>query len=119
MNKAIRGGMFRPMSWWLYQDVLKVREYFLFDPRDEYLQPSLQGFRLQDGRYVAILPIDGRLPSETTGLHLERQGQHLRLYDPANQQWLHTAQENLDQAEAEVERLRRELVALRQRVGEG
>src|SRR5206468_3192291 len=30
----------------LYRDVLKVKEYFLFDPRAEYLKPPLQGYRL-------------------------------------------------------------------------
>ena len=33
----------------LYRDVLGVREYFLFDPLEEYLEPSLQGFRLTAG----------------------------------------------------------------------
>src|SRR5262245_46870281 len=40
----------------LYQDVLKVGDYFLFDPLDEYLQPSLKGYHLKKGRYVAIEP---------------------------------------------------------------
>ena len=58
----------------LYRDVLKVAEYFLFDPREEYLHPSLQGFRLVAGDYVAIEPVAGRLPSQVLGLHLERDG---------------------------------------------
>src|SRR5208283_3959743 len=41
----------------LYQDVLKVGEYFLFDPYDEYLDPPLQGYRLSKGQYVRIRPI--------------------------------------------------------------
>jgi Uma2 family endonuclease len=53
--------------------LLGVEEYFLFDPREEYLFPSLQGFRLQGGRYVPITPDrDGSLRSETTGLLLRR-----------------------------------------------
>ena len=67
----------------LYRDVLRVSEYFLFDPRAEYLDPPLQGFRLVGGEYVPIEPIAGRLPSEVVGLHLEREGQKLRLFDPA------------------------------------
>src|SRR5262245_34469911 len=31
-------------KWELYRDVLRVTEYFLFDPFEEYLKPSLQGF---------------------------------------------------------------------------
>ncbi len=53
-----------------YRDVLRVSEYFLFDPRAEYLDPPLQGFRLIGGEYVPIEPINGRLPSEVVGLHL-------------------------------------------------
>ena len=30
---------------------LGVSEYFLYDPRSEYLRPPLQGFRLRDGEY--------------------------------------------------------------------
>ena len=33
----------------LYRDVLKVREYFLFDPHGDYLKPSMQGWRLRAG----------------------------------------------------------------------
>ncbi len=118
----------------LYQDVLKVQEYFLFDPFEEYLVPSLQGYRLIDGKYVRIEPVAGRLPSEVLGLHLERDGSQLRLFDPATGQRLLTplemAQKADDmrrkaeaeigrektarrQAEAELERLRHELDALR------
>src|SRR5438105_2260589 len=38
----------------IYRDILKVREYFLFDPRGDYLQPTLQGYRLARGDYVPI-----------------------------------------------------------------
>jgi Uma2 family endonuclease len=67
----------------IYCDILRVTEYSLFDPREEYLRPTLQGFRLVDADYVSIAPVAGRLPSQTLGLHLERDGQQLRLFDPA------------------------------------
>ena len=67
----------------IYRDILRVSEYFLFDPRAEYLEPPLQGFRLVGGDYVPIEPIAGRLPSQVLGLHLERDGEKLRLFDPA------------------------------------
>ncbi|MCL4206613.1 MAG: Uma2 family endonuclease [Pirellulaceae bacterium] len=105
----------------IYRDEIKVAEYFLFDPRAEYLNPRLQGHRLSRGRYVPIAPVDGRLPSKELGLHLEADGDQLRFYDPARRRWLPTQQEArletlaaLRQAEAEVERLRQELAALRQ-----
>ncbi len=116
----------------LYQDVLKIPEYFLFDPFTEYLDPPLQGYRLRKGRYGRIRPVQGRLPSRVLGLHLDRDDWRLRLYDPATRRWLPTPEEErearreaeaarrreaaaLRKAEAEIERLRRELDALRRR----
>jgi len=90
----------------LYRDVLKVPEYFLFDPRGEYLKPQLQGHRLENGEYHAILPEQGRLRSEELDLYLEQDGEDLRLFDPATDQWLLRAEEKLA---AEVEHLRRKL----------
>jgi Uma2 family endonuclease len=85
----------------LYQDVLRVSEYFLFDPRQEYLSPSMQGWRLgEDGRYIPVEAMDGRLPSTVAGLHLVRQGQQLRLYDPETGAVLPTPRERAAQAEA-------------------
>jgi Uma2 family endonuclease len=111
----------------LYQDTLHVPEYFLFDPLGDHLDPPLQGYRLRAGEYHPIRPFRGRLPSKALGLHLERHGKELRLYDPASDRWLPTplematqAQAERDrertarrQAEAELERLRQELEQLR------
>jgi hypothetical protein len=106
----------------LYQDTLRVKEYFLFDPLGDYLQPPLQGHRLRRGRYDPIRAVTGRLPSRVLRLHLERHGRDLRLYDPVADRWLPTplemaaaAETARRQAEAENERLRRELAALRRR----
>jgi Uma2 family endonuclease len=84
----------------VYRDEVQVREYFLFDPRSEYLQPPLQGHRLVGGQYVPIQPVDGRLSSEELGLHLEVRGQELRFYNPATQQ------EELARLERELKQLR-------------
>jgi Uma2 family endonuclease len=86
-----------------YRDVLKVREYFLFDPFGDYLDPPLQGYRLRGGRYQKIRPRQGRLPSQALGLHLERQGQRLRLWSPATQTWLLTPKEGKKRAERRAE----------------
>ena len=83
----------------IYRDILKVSEYFLFDPRAEYLEPPLQGFRLVGGDYVPIEPIAGRLPSGVLGLHLERDGEQLRLFDPASGQRLLTRLEGAQAAD--------------------
>jgi Uma2 family endonuclease len=85
----------------IYRDQIKVPGYSLFDPRDEYLNPPLQGFRLAGRKYVAIAPIEGHLPSEQLGLHLERRGSTLRFYNPATGQILSRRSEAQSQAEAE------------------
>jgi Uma2 family endonuclease len=111
----------------LYRDVLKVPEYFLFDPNLEYLDPALQGYRLQKGVYVPIEPVNDRLPSEALGLHLEQDDTTVRLFDPATGERLPTPAESLAaaaaaveaerearrRAEAELEQLRQELEQLR------
>lgn len=110
----------RTRKFRLYQDTLRVPEYFLFDPFGDYLEPQLQGYRLRRGEYAAIRPVRRRLPSRVLGLHLEGAGRELRLYDPSTRQWLPTpaeelaeSQHRLARVEAENERLRRELEALR------
>src|SRR5262249_14174899 len=76
-----------------------VREYFLFDPHGDYLDPQLQGYRLRGGQYRAIRAVQGRLPSQELGLHLEPNGNNLRFYDPANQTWLLTPEQRAQQGE--------------------
>lgn len=93
---------------YLYKTELRVREYFLFDPRGEYLDPSLQGYRLKGGDYLPIEMVDGRLPSEVLGLQLERGGENLRFYDPTNDCWLPTPDEREEALEAERDRERNE-----------
>jgi Uma2 family endonuclease len=83
----------------LYQDTLKVREYFLFDPKGDYLKPPHQGYRLRKGVYYPIQPVAGRLPSLVLGLHLERAGDILRLWNPSTQSWLPTPTERVQEAE--------------------
>ncbi len=110
----------------LYRDVLKVPEYFQFDPTEDYLHPAFQGFRLTGGNYRAIDPVDGRLPSDVLGLHLERSGTELRLYDPVLRSRVLTPTERAEAeaaraeaAEAESARLRREVEELRRRLTNG
>ncbi|HEX7378239.1 MAG TPA: Uma2 family endonuclease [Pirellulales bacterium] len=88
----------------IYQNEIVVPEYFLFDPRDEYLEPPLQGFRLREGTYSPIEMAHGRLPSEVLGLHLERDGEWLRFYNPASGCWLPTPEEVLAEEQAKRER---------------
>lgn len=114
----------------LYEQRLKVREYFLFDPFGDYLAPQLCGYRLRGGKYTPMKAVKGRLPSQVLGLHIERVGEALRFWNPATGDYLPTQAEKLALAEAESqtraaklalaeaenERLRRELDALRRRL---
>jgi Uma2 family endonuclease len=101
----------------LYRDVLKVKEYFQFDPFGDYLKPErLRGYRLRKGEYVPIAPVDRRLPSKELGLHLERAGGDLRLFDPATGAWLLTPDERAEKAEREAAALMEEVQRLRQQL---
>ncbi|HEV3343592.1 MAG TPA: Uma2 family endonuclease [Pirellulales bacterium] len=97
----------------IYRDdmPMPVPEYFLFDPKGEYLDPPLQGYRLREGKYVRLEPVSGRLVSEVLGLQLERAGEWLRFYNPTTGLWLPTPDELMleeqtkrERAEAERER---------------
>lgn len=73
---------------------LGVKEYFLFDPLAEYLQPGWQGFVLVQGRYQALpLSSEGELVSRELGLILRPQGDLLRLIDSYTGQMLATSSE--------------------------
>ena len=87
------------------------------DPDEEYLKPSFQGYRRSKNKFREIKPIEGRLPSKVLGLHLGREGNQLRLWNPTNGERLPTPGERATEAEAEAERLRRELEALRRKSG--
>ena len=106
---------------------LGVSEYFLYDPRAEYLTPPLQGFRLHGGEYralpaVTVLSNRGvAVASEVLGLELrdEREERRVRLRDPATGEVLLTheeserAREESEQAREESERARKEATAAR------
>jgi len=99
----------------LYQDTLKVPEYFLFDPKAEYLIPPLRGYRLAQGQYQPIDAVADRLPSEVLGLHLERHGTDLRFYDPATGRLVPTSSEIEAALGQQVEAERQRAEAERQR----
>ena len=100
---------------------LGVSEYFLYDPRGEYLTPALRGFRLRDGEYralpaVTVLPGRGvSVASEVLGLTLRdvRHARALRLRDRATGRELLTYEESEDAREAEAAARRREAKARR------
>jgi Uma2 family endonuclease len=103
----------------LYENVLRVPEYFLFDPQPRaYLQPRLQGFRLSEGVYVRLPLFEGRLFSQELGLEIVQEGAIMRFLDPRTGAYLLNPQElaqRVVDSEAEIARLRAELDALRRK----
>jgi hypothetical protein len=94
-----------------YQNVWQVKEYFLFDPLEEYLEPSLLGYRLSRGELRPVKPTKSVLLSKVLGITLSREGWRLVLRDPASGKELPTVEAAA--AEAEIARLKAELAALR------
>ena len=85
-----------------------VAEYFLYDPRGEYIKPALKGFELSGSGYramaTAVLP-NGKpgFPSKTLGLGLWLDGSELRFYDAETGRNLSTPKEaELGKAEADA-----------------
>jgi Uma2 family endonuclease len=84
---------------------LGVREYFVFDPLDEYLSPRLQGFRLVEGYYQPVtLSSSGTLYSEELDLILQPEGAMLRLANPASGEVVPTLDEAIELVLAEIQR---------------
>lgn len=79
---------------------LGVMEYFLFDPDHKFLDPPLQGFRLENGVSVPIPPnADGRLTSRELGARLTAEGGMLRLRDARTGRRILTRAEQVERAQ--------------------
>ena len=84
---------------------LGVLEYWLFDPKDEYFDPRLQGLVLREGSYrplPALMENGARtIRSEVLGLDLRAENGELGFRDPASGQYLKSHAESAA-AEAEA-----------------
>ena len=92
-----------------------VSEYFLYDPRGEWLAPPLQGLELRGKRYRAMrevpLPNGERgLRSESLGLDLWLKDSELRLYDPSTGRDLPTPEEEGAGRDDAEQRARRDIL---------
>lgn len=118
-----------------YQDVWKVKELFMFDPTEDYLEPSMIGYRRSRGALNVIRQVGGRIASKELGVTLERGGTRLVIRDATtggeiplpheadarkarrqlrkSERDRERAEAQLGSANAELERLRAELAALR------
>jgi Uma2 family endonuclease len=96
---------------------LGVAEYFVYDPEADYLQPPLQGHRLEAGRYLPMVPTaDGTLRSTRLELDLRMEEGRVALYDAdTGERLLRTGEQAaaLKAAEAEAARLREDIARLR------
>ena len=91
-----------------------VKELFLYDPTQDWLDPPLQGFRFERGRKVRIRPdASGALECRELGLLLRLEDGRLALFDARTGERLLTeaqaAEARALAAENEVRRLREEL----------
>lgn len=110
-------------KFFLYEQELRVPEYFLFDPDGDYLDPPLAGYRLIEGEYQPIAIRNGRGYSEQLELEIESEGPKLRFIVPATgeripppselAQRVEAERQRAETAEAEIARLREQLDALR------
>jgi Uma2 family endonuclease len=96
---------------------LGVKEYFLFDPIQEYLDPPLQGYRLEGQQYVSLQPdAGGSLWSKELGLRLVVEHGALEFYTPAGERLLTHAEarQAAEKARTAAEKKRRAEVKARQ-----
>jgi Uma2 family endonuclease len=104
--------------------MIGVREYFLCDPLAEYMQPPLRGFRLVEGEYTPLAPLeDGALLSQELGMRLRLEERGLRLINDATGEpllrpaevaaALRSTQQQLAARDAELAHLQAELAQLR------
>ena len=90
-----------------------VGEYFLFDPSGEYLDPRLQGFRLEESVYGRIEPDEsGALSCQRLGITLRLEGDGLVMRDARTGEVLLTEAEAKDAA-SQRERAAREAAEAR------
>jgi len=97
---------------------LGVAEYFLYDPRGDWLKPPLQGYRLVDGVYQSIQPdADGGINSLELGIRFVLENGALAMFAVATgerllsqEEWARqeTFRAEEEKARAEVEKLRAE-----------
>jgi Uma2 family endonuclease len=92
---------------------LRVPEYFLFDPLGDWLNPPLQGLRLNGADYVSIEPdAQGGIASEELGITFKLEEGKLAMFETASGKRLLSDVEHADEegrrADAEQQRARTE-----------
>jgi len=88
---------------------LGVEEYYILDPEFAYLPAPILAFHHQGERILTAPVNDNRIFSPRLELEIVRTENNFRLFDPKKNEFLRT----LDEAEAEVKRLRSEIESLK------
>ena len=77
---------------------LGVREYWLFDPKNEYWDPALRGLGLRGRAYrplsVSMENGERTIRSDVLGLELRAENEALRFFDPSTGEYLHSLAES-------------------------
>ncbi|MEZ6128408.1 MAG: Uma2 family endonuclease [Planctomycetaceae bacterium] len=101
-----------------------VKEYFLYDPTADYLEPPLQGYRMNDGCLSEIPRRADRLHCQTLGVDLFLREHDLVIVDSKTGEEQLTKADRLDQehaarlaAEARLQEVEAELKRLKERNG--
>jgi Uma2 family endonuclease len=96
---------------------LGVREYFQYDPTEDYMKPPLQGLRLVDDHYLAIPVVTNEddsltIHSNVLGLDLHLKDGEFHFADPDSGELLRSHEESeQERLEAEAARLEAERIA--------
>jgi Uma2 family endonuclease len=91
-----------------------VREYFIFDPRVQFLDDALTGYRLRGARYVPLRPDrEGAMESRQLNLRLVPEGEMLRLIDLTSGERVLTRDERIAQEMARADALAAEVARLK------
>jgi len=86
---------------------LGIGEYFLYDPRGDWLRPRLQGYRLVNGKYAAIPPAaDGSILSQELGIRFVLEDGDLVMFDARSGERLLSQEELARKLEDELATLR-------------
>ncbi len=87
---------------------LQVPEYFLYDPRGDWLKPPLQGYRLVDGQYESIPAVaDGGIVSTELGVRFVLENGDLAMYVVATGERLQSQEESAQQETLRAEEEKR------------
>lgn len=89
-------------------EAIGVRDYVLFDPRNEYLSPRFQVYRLSGTGYLRVLAPEEQGYQTGLGLTLRVVDGVLRIFETESGQALKTPQEFAEQAEQERQRAEQE-----------